>query len=217
MKFLNSFSLAIVFSALLIIGCTNSETNNSTSEPETEKLIDTISSNDAIEDTIVTEKKIDTPVKKVPSNQVSAKNETTKEPIEETSANTDQSKEKTIASNESRSSENYEFINADKGKKVEDDFKGDLMTTAAEEIYIERKGKCVNESCGKKIILVNLNKAKSIDAVIQISWKENDKKIEQRRRYNLKTDQKLEIGCSSLCNTENTKVRWNIIGATYSN
>jgi hypothetical protein len=216
MKFLNSFALAIVFSSLLIIGCTNSETNISTSEPETEKQIDTISSNDEAEDTIMTEKKDEKPGKKAPKNQVTVKNKTTKEPIKESTEKKDQTIVKTTANTESKASETYKFINANAGKQVEDDFKGDLMTLAAEEIYIEKKGKCADEYCGKKIILVNMNQNKSIDATVQISWKVNDKKNNKKRSYILNSSQKLEIGCSSLCDVDNTSVKWNIIGATYS-
>lgn len=133
------------------------------------------------------------------------------------SEKTAQTKKETTKKTEPNKVNNYRFINADKGVPVSDDFKGDLMTTAAAEVSLEKKDKCGNNDCGKKIILVNMNPDKSIEVSVEIIWKENEIKIKKKRSYKLKESQKLAVGCSSMCDTEMTKIKWNIIGAVYSN
>ena len=204
MKIINHFSLTFILSALLITSCINVETTDSTLDTPIEEQIDTIPMED------------DKAEKANSTNQVNANSETTNKPVEETSENPDPVKKETVKKTQPVKTKTYNFIVAGAGKQVADDFKGDLMTNAATEIYIEKKGSCGNEDCGKKITLVNMNEYKSIEVAVQISWKENDKKIIKKRSYNLKSSQKLEIGCSSMCDTEKTKIKWSIIGAVYS-
>jgi len=217
MKNLNYFSLTFIFSALLITSCTNTETNDSTLDTPIEEQIDTIPMEDDKQTIIMEDKNDDKAGKANSTNQVNANSETTNKPVKESSENPDPVKKETVKKPQPVKTKTYNFIVAGAGKQVEDDFKGDLMTDAATEVYIEKKGKCGNEDCGKKINLVNMNEYKSIEVAVQISWKENDKKIIKKRSYNLKSSQKLEIGCSSNCDAGETTIKWSIIGATYSN
>ena len=204
MKIINHFSLTFILSALLITSCINVETTDSTLDTPIEEQIDTIPMED------------DKAEKANSTNQVNANSETKSKPVKETSENPDPLKKETVKKNQPVKTKTYNFIVADAGKQVADDFKGDLMTDAATEVYIEKKGKCGNEDCGKKINLVNMNEYKSIEVAVQISWKENDKKIIKKRSYNLNSSQKLEIGCSSKCTENKTTIKWQIIGAVYS-
>ena len=223
MKTLNLFSSAMVFLVFLFIGCSNSETGKTTTESTTEEQIDTLQSADEKAAKIDREKDDEKPVKKETKNQVIVRKKTTENSVQKPSENPDNiSKETTKIDSElteepkPKKADNYSFIIANEGKQVADDFKGDLMTTATEEVYIEKKGKCGNEDCGKKIILVNMNQDKSIEITIRINWKENDKKISKKRSYKLNESQKLEIGCSSKCDENKTPVKWQIIGAIYA-
>ena len=216
MKILRYFSLTFVFSALLIASCTNSESTNPTIEPPTEEQIDTISLADE-KPADTTEIKEDVnPVKNTSTKQVNVKKVTAEKQAKESSENQVEVKKETVKKTETLKTDTYNFIIANTGKQVADDFKGDLMTSAAEEVYIEKKGKCGNEDCGKKIILVNMNQNKMIETTVQINWKENDKKFSKKRSYKLRESQKLEIGCSSKCNENKTTIKWQIIGAVYS-
>jgi len=196
MKILRFFSLTTI-SVLIITGCTNTETSDSTLGAPIEEQIDTIPMED---------KNDEKANKSTSTNQVNADNETSNKPI----------KKETVNKPQPVKTKTYSFIVADAGKQVADDFKGDLMTTAATEVYIEKKGKCGFGDCGKEIVIVNANPDKSIEATVQISWKENDGKVIKKRRYILKGNQKMEIGCSSMCDTEGTKIKWSIIGAVYN-
>jgi len=216
MKILKIIYSLFIVSALIFSSCSSSETNNTSTESSTEGQVDTIPFTDEEPVKVDEENVDDKPVENKTGNQVKAKKKTTKKTVEESSENQDQVKIETVKKSEPAKTTTYDFIVANEGKQIADDFKGDLMTSAAEEVYIEKKGKCNNEDCGKKIILVNMNQKKSIDVAVQISWKENDNKISKKRSYNLKSSQKLEIGCSSKCDVDNFTIKWNIIGATYS-
>lgn len=209
------YSLFIVY-ALIFSSCSSSETNETTTESLTEEQVDTITSADEEPVKIDEENVDDKPVENKTGNQDKAKKKTAQKTAEEPSKNQDQVKTETIKKSEPVKTTNYNFIIANEGKQVADDFKGDLMTSAAEEVYIEKKGKCGFEDCGKKIILVNMNQNKMIKTTVQINWKENDKKNSKKRSYILKESQKLEIGCSSKCDENNTTIKWQIIGALYS-
>jgi hypothetical protein len=215
------FHIAFILSTLLIISCTNTETTDSTLGSPTEEKINSIPLTDSIP--LTNEKTAETtevkdgekPVKKKPENQVIVKKETSEKPVKETSDSQDPEKEETVKKPQPVKTKTFSFIFTDVGKQVADDYKGDLMTNAATEVYLEKKGVCENEDCGKKIIAVNMNKNKSIEVVVLIGWKENDEKINKKRSYNLKSSQKIEIGCSLKCDAANTNIKWNIIGATY--
>lgn len=216
MKFFKIFYSLFIVSALIFSSCSGSETNDTSTESSTEGQVDTIPFTDDEPAKIDEENVDDKPVENKTGNQVKTKKKTTKKTVENPSENQEKVKIETVKKSEPAKTTTYNFIIATEGKQISDDFKGDLMTSAAEEVYIEKKGKCGNEDCGKKIILVNMNQDKSIDVAVQISWKENDNKINKKRSYNLKSSQKLEIGCSSKCDVDNFTIKWNIIGATYS-
>lgn len=214
MKFLNAFSLVLIISVFIFSSCTSSETQETSTESITIEPYDTISSANEMPDNKVEEKDDEIPIDKTPVNQGQLKKEITQKQDEDSSE--DQIKKETTDKPESVKADIYDFIITNAGKDIADDFKGDLMTLAAEEVYIDKKGKCGTDDCGKKIILVNANPDKSIDVSVEINWKSNDKKINKKRNYKIKGGQKMEIGCSSMCNTEKTKIKWSIIGAVYS-
>lgn len=216
MKILKIFYSLFIVSALIFSSCSGSETNDTSTEKSTEEQIDTISLTDEIPDKVEEDKNDEKPIKKSSGKPDQTKKEATQKPIDEPSDDQDQIKKESAKKPETVKANNYSFIIADKGVPVSDNFKGDLMTSASEEVYIEKKGKCSNEDCGKKIVLVNMNQDKSIEITVGIVWKENDKKINKKRRYKLNKGQKLEVGCSSRCDENNTPVKWQIIGALYS-
>lgn len=217
MKPLNIFYTTIIFLILLFSSCSNSDTSEATTEKANEEQMDTIPQTNEVPTKIEEEQVDEKQVAKPAEEQVNIKKNTTQKPVEAPSENQDQVKKKTVAKTAPVKTDTYNFIITDVGKQVPDDFKGDLMTSAAEEVYIEKKGKCGSEDCGKKIILVNMNQDKSIEITVGINWKENDEKINKKRSYRLKESQKLEIGCSSKCDENNTTIKWQIIGAFYAN
>ena len=227
MKILNIFSLTFIFLLLLTLGCSNSETSDTTTDSteeqidtttdSTEEQIDTLQSKDEKAVKADQEKHDEKSVNKETKNTVVVQKKTTEKPVQKPSESPEKVDKETKEESNPKKEDNYNFIITNEGKQVADNFKGDLMTFAAEEVYIEKKGKCGNEDCGKKIILVNMNQEKSIEIIIGINWKENDTKISKKRSYRLKESQKLEIGCSSMCNENKTAVKWQIIGAIYAN
>lgn len=216
MKILRLFSALFIISAISFLSCTNSESVEKSTESTTLEPIDTMHSTSEDLEIKVEEKSNDNPADQPLVNQKQTKNKTTQETVNESSEEHEKVKKVTIEKSESINVENYDFINSFLGEKIADDFKGDLMTIAAGEVYIERKGKCGNEDCGKKIILVNANPVKSIDISVEIVWKKNNKKTSEKRNYKIKKSQKLAVGCSSMCDLDNTKIKWNIIGAVYA-
>lgn len=107
------------------------------------------------------------------------------------------------------------FINQQAGQIMDVKTEGNLNTFAIEDIYIKKRNDCPGSNCGKTVYLVNLNTQKTIEVLIQISWKADEKKEKQIRSYRVKKDDSLFIGCSQTCNSEKDNVKWNIIGAGY--
>jgi hypothetical protein len=120
------------------------------------------------------------------------------------------------AAREGSSSSSFSgFINTNLGQKMKPDQKGELNSLASEDVYLERKGVCLTDACGKKVELVNLNEQKSIEVLVQITWKEGSSKQLEMRKYILQKDSRQWIGCTKSCEDENVEIKWSLVGAVY--
>lgn len=204
--------MKIVKNLLLISVVMLSSCNSCTNEPEEQPITEPEVIEEPIEVDVIEDKPLDQATE-VPDEIPSKINSDSKvEKVEPKPKVEEKTKEAPAKQKEEKTAKST-FVKAI-GEVLPTDYKLDLTTFAAEDIYITKEGEC-GEHCGKGVYLVNSNSEKTVETGVLIQWKINKEKNRKEMLYNVKSGEKLLIGCTQNCTEKEVNIKWKITSAKY--